>query len=56
MLPATYAMALSMRDDGVSETDIAERLGVDQDAVPTFFALVEEKLTAILLGHGPSPS
>jgi hypothetical protein len=45
-LPLPYSIALRLRDAGVSDEVIAERVGVDLDVLPTFMCLAEAKLTA----------
>ncbi|WKG02623.1 hypothetical protein [Mycolicibacterium sp. HK-90] len=45
-LPMPYATALQLRDAGVSDEIIAERVGVDLDALPTFMRVAEAKLAA----------
>ncbi len=45
-LPLPYATALRMRDAGIAEEVIAERVGVDLDALPTFMRVADAKLAA----------
>jgi hypothetical protein len=45
-LPLPYATALRMRDAGVADEVIAECVGVDPDALPTFMRVAEAKLAA----------
>jgi hypothetical protein len=45
-LPLPYATALRLRDAGVADEVIAERVGVDLDALPTFMRVAEAKLAA----------
>jgi hypothetical protein len=45
-LPLPYATALRMRDAGVADDVIAECVGVDVDALPTFMRVAEAKLAA----------
>ena len=45
-LPLPYATALRMRDAGVDDVVIAQRLDVDLDALPTLMELAEAKLAA----------
>ena len=45
-LPVPYATALRLRDAGVADEVIAERVGVDVDALPTFMRVAEAKLIA----------
>jgi hypothetical protein len=41
-----YALALLLRDAGIADEKIAERVGVDQAALPTFMRVAEAKLAA----------
>jgi DNA-directed RNA polymerase specialized sigma24 family protein len=45
-LPVPYATALRLRDAGVADEVIAERLGVDLDSLPTFMRVADAKLAA----------
>lgn len=45
-LPVPYAIALWLRDAGIADEVIAERVGVDLDALPTFMRVAEAKLAA----------
>ena len=45
-LPLPYATALRLRDEGMADEAIAERVGVDLDALPTFMRVAEAKLAA----------
>ena len=45
-LPLPYATALRLRDAGIADDVIAERVGVDLDALPTFMRVAEAKLAA----------
>jgi hypothetical protein len=45
-LPLPYAVALRLRDAGIADEMIAERIGVDQAALPTFMRVAEAKLAA----------
>ncbi|HYO03308.1 MAG TPA: hypothetical protein VET27_16125 [Mycobacterium sp.] len=45
-LPLPYATALRMRDAGIAEEVIAECVGVDLDALPTFMRVADAKLAA----------
>jgi hypothetical protein len=45
-LPLPYAVALRLRDAGIADEMIAERVGVDQAALPTFMRVAEAKLAA----------
>jgi DNA-directed RNA polymerase specialized sigma24 family protein len=50
-LPLPYATALRMRDAGISDDVIAECIGVDVDALPTFMRVAEAKLAAAAAGE-----
>ena len=43
-LPLPYAAALRLRDAGIADEVIAERVGVDVDALPSFMRVAEAKL------------
>lgn len=43
-----YATALRLRDAGVADAVIAERVGVDPDAFPAFMRIAAAKLAAAL--------
>ena len=45
-LPLPYATALRLRDEGMTDEAIAERLELDLDALPTFMRVAEAKLAA----------
>ncbi|MCV7064929.1 hypothetical protein [Mycolicibacterium houstonense] len=45
-LPLPYATALRLRDAGIADDVIAEQVGVDPEALPTFMRLAEAKLAA----------
>ncbi|BBY80419.1 hypothetical protein H7I53_20805 [Mycolicibacterium pulveris] len=45
-LPLPYATALRLRAAGVDDEVIADRVGVDLDALPTFMRVAEAKLAA----------
>jgi hypothetical protein len=45
-LPLPYATALRLRDAGIADDVIAESVGVDLDALPTFMRVAEAKLAA----------
>ena len=45
-LPLPYATALRLRDAGIADELIADCVGVDLDALPTFMRLAEAKLAA----------
>lgn len=45
-LPLPYATALRLRDAGIADEVIAECVGVDLDALPTFMRVAHAKLAA----------
>lgn len=45
-LPLPYAVALRLRDAGIADAVIAERVGVDESALATFMRVAEAKLAA----------
>ena len=45
-LPLPYAAALRLRDAGIADPEIAERVGLDPDTFPTFMRVAEAKLAA----------
>jgi len=45
-LPLPYATALRLRDAGIADELIAECVGVDLDALPTFMRVAHAKLAA----------
>jgi hypothetical protein len=45
-LPLPYATALRLHDAGVADEVIAECVGVDLDALPTFMRVADAKLIA----------
>lgn len=45
-LPLPYAAALRLRDAGVADEVIAERVGMDPDVLPMFMRVAEAKLAA----------
>jgi len=45
-LPLPYATALRLRDEGLTDDAIAQRLELDLDALPTFMRVAEAKLAA----------
>lgn len=47
-LPAAYASALQLRDDGASDQRVAEALGIDVTGVPALMAIAEAKLQALV--------
>jgi predicted DNA-binding protein (UPF0251 family) len=46
LLPLPYAAAIRLRDAGIADEAIAERIGVDRAALPTFMRVAEAKLAA----------
>lgn len=46
LLPLPYAAAIRLRDAGFTDETIAERIGVDEAALPTFMRVAEAKLAA----------
>ncbi len=55
-LPAGYAVALALRDEGLDEDAIAERLGLDRESMPALLELAHAKLTQLLADRGqPEP-
>lgn len=47
-LPVPYATALRMRDAGIGDETIAECVGLDTTALPTFLRVAEAKLATAL--------
>jgi hypothetical protein len=45
-LPLPHATALRLRDAGIADEVIAECIGIDPDALPTFMRVAEAKLAA----------
>lgn len=45
-LPLPYAIALRLRDAGITDAVIAEAIGVDLDVLPTLMEVAEAKLAA----------
>jgi hypothetical protein len=45
-LPLPYATALRLRDAGIADEVIADCVGVDLDALPTFMRVAQAKLAA----------
>ena len=43
-LPLPYATALRLRDAGIADEVIADHVGVELDALPTFMRVAEAKL------------
>jgi hypothetical protein len=50
-LPMPYATALRLRDAGIAEELIADCVGVDLDALPTFMQIAQAKLAAAESGE-----
>jgi hypothetical protein len=50
-LPLPYATALRLRDAGIADELIAESVGVDPEALPTFMRVAEAKLAAVSHEH-----
>jgi predicted DNA-binding protein (UPF0251 family) len=50
-LPAAYSLALRLRDAGLSEGLMAERLGIEAEALSPLLEIAEAKLAAILSGE-----
>jgi len=46
-LPIVYALALALRDAGMSEADIAARLGQPVHAMPALLRIAEAKQNAL---------
>jgi hypothetical protein len=53
-LPLPYATALRLRDAGIVDEVIAERVGVDLDALATFMRVAEAKLAAVASEQPPA--
>ena len=53
-LPLPYVTALRMRDAGIADEVIAERVGVDLDALATFMRLAEAKLATVASEQPPT--
>lgn len=52
-LPLPYATALRLREAGIADEVIAERVGVDLESLPTFMRVAAAKLAAAM-EHPPS--
>jgi predicted DNA-binding protein (UPF0251 family) len=50
-LPAAYSRALRLRDTGLPEDLMAERLGIEPEALDAFLEIAEAKLATILIGE-----
>jgi hypothetical protein len=48
LLPATYALALRLRDAGSSDVVIATRLGIEREAVGPLLRIARAKLGRLL--------
>ena len=46
-LPAVYASALRLREQGVDNLGVAEYLGIPAESIPALFRIAEAKLTEI---------
>jgi hypothetical protein len=53
-LPALYSLALRLRDAGVSDDRLVERLGIEPEAVGALLEIAEAKLQALPDGERPS--
>jgi hypothetical protein len=53
-LPLPYATALRLRDEGLADEAIAQRLELDLDALPTFMRVAEAKLAAASFDEPPA--
>ena len=47
-LPDAYRRALQLRDEGLGIAEIAVRLGIDEDVVPSLFVIGDAKLRRLL--------
>lgn len=45
-LPVNYSLALRLRDAGVAPEIVCEYLGIEQNTLPAFYRVAEEKLAA----------
>jgi uncharacterized protein (DUF433 family) len=54
-LPVTYQRILAWLDEGWSEDEIADWLGIDPHAVTPMIRLAEAKLTRLARGDSPDP-
>jgi hypothetical protein len=54
-LPVAYALALQLREAGVDDATLAERLAIEPEAVGPLLAVADAKL-ATLLGADPPPA
>jgi hypothetical protein len=46
-LPAVYASALRLRDQGVDDDGVAHSLGIPTESIPALFRIAEAKLLEI---------
>jgi hypothetical protein len=46
-LPTLHAVALRLRDDGATPHTIAVAVGLDEDQVPTFLTIADQKLARL---------
>jgi len=54
-LPEAYALGLRLRDAGTPAREIADRLGVEPEALGPLLTVAERKLAAILDGENGEP-
>jgi hypothetical protein len=54
-LPTAYSLALSWREAGIADEDIASRLEIPLESLPSFFRIAEQKLAEILRDDGGGP-
>ncbi|MEO3758645.1 hypothetical protein ABGB19_10230 [Mycobacterium sp. B14F4] len=52
-LPLPYATALRLRDEGIADDVIAERVGIEPETLPTFMRVAEAKLAAAAKAQPP---
>lgn len=52
-LPVAHALALQLLDDEATNEQIAERLGIEPEAVRPLLAVAEAKLAALLEEQSP---
>ena len=55
-LPIPYAVALRLREAGVTEAQLAIGLAIEPEAVPTLLRIAELKLSQVLEGGGADPA
>ena len=46
-LPVAYAVALALRDAGLPTDEIAARLGLPEESMPTLLAIADAKLSSL---------